>query len=75
MLKSLPRIARQWSLEKIAVLSVKPPSNVRILTYRTWAIRQGKNPLAPMVLCTMPQFDEEDKKREMNFNLIGLILK
>ena len=28
-----------------------------------------------MVLCTMPQLDEEDKKWEMNFHLIGLILK
>ena len=59
-LKSLPGIARQWSHEKIAVLSVKPRSHVRILIYRTKAIRQGKNPVAPMVICTMPQFDEKD---------------
>ena len=38
VLKSLLRIARQWSREKIAILSLKPCSHVRILIYRTWAI-------------------------------------
>ena len=32
-------IARQWSREKFAILSLKPRSHVRILEYRTWAIR------------------------------------
>ena len=37
MLKSLPRIARQWSSVKIAILSLKPRNHIRILIYRTWA--------------------------------------
>ena len=32
-------IARQWGREKFASLSLKPRSHVRILVYRTWAIR------------------------------------
>ena len=36
MLKSLLEVARQWSREKFAVLSLKPRSHVRILIYRTW---------------------------------------
>ena len=32
-------IARQWSLEKFAIPTLKPQSHVRILIYRTWAIR------------------------------------
>ena len=38
VLKSLLGIARQWSREKIAILSLKPRSHVRIVIYRTWAI-------------------------------------
>ena len=38
VLKSLLGIARQWSLEKFAILTLKPRSRVRILIYRTWAI-------------------------------------
>ena len=38
VLKSLLGIARQWSREKFAILSLKPRSHVRILIYRTWAI-------------------------------------
>ena len=34
VLKSLLGIARQWSLEKFAILTLKPRSHVRILTYR-----------------------------------------
>ena len=37
VLKSLLGIARQWSLEKFAILTLKPRSHVRILLYRTWA--------------------------------------
>ena len=37
-LKSLLEIARQWSREKFAILTLKPRSYVRILIYRTWAI-------------------------------------
>ena len=29
-------MARQWSREKIAILSLKPQSPVRIVIYRTW---------------------------------------
>ena len=38
VLKFLLRIAGQWSREKFAILTLKPWSHVRILTYRTWAI-------------------------------------
>ena len=38
MFKSLLGIARQWSREKFAILTLKPRSHVRILKYRTWAI-------------------------------------
>ena len=38
VLKSLLGIARRWSHEKFAILSLKPQSHVRILIYRTWAI-------------------------------------
>ena len=34
VLKSLLGLARQWSLEKFAILTLKPRSHVRILTYR-----------------------------------------
>ena len=48
VLKSLKGITRQWSLEKIAILTLKPRSHVRILIYRTWAINRllpsSKNP-------------------------------
>ena len=37
---SLLGIARQWSREKFAILTLKPRSHVRILIYRTWAIDQ-----------------------------------
>ena len=38
VLKSLLGIARPRSQETFAVLFLKPPSHVRILIYRTWAI-------------------------------------
>ena len=38
VLKSLMGIARQWSRKKIAILTLKPPSHVRILICRTLAI-------------------------------------
>ena len=38
VLKSLLGIARQWSRERFAVLTLKLRSHVRILIYRTWAI-------------------------------------
>jgi len=38
VLKSLLGIARQWSREKFAILTLKPRNNDRILVYRTWAI-------------------------------------
>ena len=39
VLKFLLGIARQWSPEKFAILSLKPRSHVRILIYQTWAIK------------------------------------
>ena len=39
VLNSFLGIARQWSREKCANLSLKPGSQVRILIYRTWAIK------------------------------------
>ena len=36
--QSLLGIARQWSREKFAILTLKPRSHVRILIYRAWAI-------------------------------------
>ena len=41
VLKSPLGIARQWSREKIAILSLKPRSRMRILLHRTWAIEIG----------------------------------
>ena len=38
VLKSLLGIARQWSHEKFAILTLKPWILVKILVYRTWAI-------------------------------------
>ena len=38
VLKSLLGIARQWSREKFAILTLKPRSHVRILIHRKWAI-------------------------------------
>ena len=38
VLNPLLGIARQWSREKFAVLTLKPRNHVRILIYRTWAI-------------------------------------
>ena len=38
VLKTLLGIARQWSCEKIANLTLKPQIHVKILVYRTWAI-------------------------------------
>ena len=43
VLKSLLGIARQWSLEKFAVLTLKPWSHVRILIYLRWAIDHSRN--------------------------------
>ena len=37
--KSLLEIARQWIRKKIAILSLKPRSHVRIFIFQTWAIR------------------------------------
>ena len=37
VLKTLLGIARQWSLKKIAILSLKPRTHARILIYQTWA--------------------------------------
>ena len=39
LLNSLLGIARQWSREKFAILTLQPRSHVRILIYRTWAIK------------------------------------
>ena len=42
LLNSLLGIARQWSREKFAILTLKPRSHVRVLIYRTWAIKTIK---------------------------------
>ena len=39
MLKSLLGIVKQWRLKKFAILTLKSQSHVRILIYRTWAIK------------------------------------
>ena len=41
VLKSLLGIARQWILEKFAILTLKPRSHVRISMYRAWAIAKS----------------------------------
>ena len=38
VLKCLSGIAKQWSLEKFAILTLKPRIRVKILIYLTWAI-------------------------------------
>ena len=38
VLKSLLGIARQWSREKFAILTLQPRSHVRVLINRRWAI-------------------------------------
>ena len=38
VLKSLMGIARRWSCEIFAILTLKPRSHVRILLYRMWAL-------------------------------------
>ena len=43
VLKSLLGIARQWSRENFAVLTLKPPSHVRILIYRKWVIENAQS--------------------------------
>ena len=48
VLNSLLGIARQWSREKFAILTLKPRSHIRILKYRTWAIA-SKSDTAPDV--------------------------
>ena len=42
VLKSLLETARQCSLEKFAILSLKPRSHVTILIHRTWAILRNR---------------------------------
>ena len=44
VLKSLLGITRQWSVEKFAILTLKPRSHVGILIYRTWAIGHRRVP-------------------------------
>ena len=39
VVKSLLGIVRQWSREKVAILTLKPWSHVRIVNNRTWAFR------------------------------------
>ena len=41
VLKSLLGLARQWSLEKFAILTLKPRSHVRILIYRIYFCKWG----------------------------------
>ena len=48
MLKSLLGFARQWDREKLAILTLKPRSHVKIVICRTWAI-------FPLSLVTIPE--------------------
>ena len=48
-LKSLLEIARQWSREKFAILTLKTRSHVTIVIYQTWATSAHK------LLCTDSQ--------------------
>ena len=50
VLKSLLGIARQWSREKFAILTLKPRSQVKILKYRTWTIRHLLLPFLMTIL-------------------------
>ena len=43
VLKSLLGIARQWSLEKFAILTLKPQIHVRILIPWTWVIGNAQS--------------------------------
>ena len=55
VLKSLLGIARQWSLEKIAILTLKPRIHVRSLIYPTWAISPPAVPFAGSVTAYAPR--------------------
>ena len=50
MLSSLLGIARQWSRENFAILTLKRRSHVRILIYQTWAIELARQPGASSLL-------------------------
>ena len=50
MLSSLLGIARQWSRENFAILTLKRRSHVRILIYQTWTIELARQPGASSLL-------------------------
>ena len=62
VLKSRLEIARQWSREKFAILSLKPWLYVRILIYRTWAISDD--------LIFQPKHDHWTHKRSQPFFIL-----
>ena len=43
VLESLLGIARQWSLEKFVIFTLKPKIHVRILIHWTWAIGNAQS--------------------------------
>ena len=67
VLKCLSGIAKQWSLEKFAILTLKPRISVKILIYPTWAIEnlwiQEKTPAyARKTVCTYAEARDGVKK-------------
>ena len=65
MLDSLLGIARQWSREKFAILTLKPRSHVRILLYRMWAIGSFLDIIyARLLLNAMPTMNFTEKNRK-----------
>ena len=62
MFESLLGIARQWSREKFAILTLKPRSHVRILLYRMWAIGSFLDIIyARLLLNAMPTMNFTEK--------------
>ena len=62
MLDSLLGIARQWSREKFAILTLKPRSHVRFLLYRMWAIGSFLDIIyARLLLNSMPTMNFTEK--------------
>ena len=51
LLKSLLGGARQWSLENFAILTLKSQRHIRILIYRTWAIKDIVNLSLAFAVC------------------------
>ena len=57
VLKSLLGVARQWSREQFAILTLKPRSHVRILIYRTWTIGEEGQFYWKLSVCLLAKAD------------------